>query len=165
MDRKPAVGADLVIPVLAAGLTIYFLYSVAGMDWEAKANGVIVGTILLVLVAAQGVRSILAFSRRRAEAGFGPLFAPREALPTRLGMLAIMIVFVASVQYLGLGLGLFLALCVALLVMGVRQPKRVALVAFCVALASSILFTVVLDSGLPRGPVEHLMTRLVEAAK
>ena len=161
MERRPAAGADLVIPMLALGLTVYFLYSVSGMEWEAKANGVIVGTALLALIGVQVVRALLALARGRASAGFGALFMPRETLPKRVGMLAITIAFVAVVPYAGLALGLFVALLAALVVMGVRGWKRVVGVALGVAVGSSLLFTVALDSGLPKGPVENLVIRLV----
>jgi hypothetical protein len=80
MDKRPAAGAELVIPLLALGLTAYFLYSVAGVEWQAKANGVIVGTALLVLIAVQAVRVALALARGQADRGFGALLAPRVAL-------------------------------------------------------------------------------------
>jgi hypothetical protein len=161
MERKPALGADVVIPVLALGLTVYFLYSVSGVEWEAKANGVIVGTMLLLLLGVQLVRLLVGVARGRVDRGFGRLFMPRETMPKRLGMLAVTIAFVALVPWLGLALGLFVALVAALLVMGERSPKRVLAVAFCVAIGSSLLFTVALDSGLPKGPVENLVIRLV----
>lgn len=161
MERRPALGAELVIPLLAVGLTTYFLYSVSGVEWEAKANGVIVGSMLLLLVGVQVVRLIVTFARGRSEAGFAPLLQPREALPKRIGMLVVTIAFVASVKWLGLALGLFGALVAALLVMGVRG-KRVPIVAFSVALACSLLFTVALDSGLPQGPVENLVIQLLK---
>ena len=156
---RPASGADLIIPLLAGGFPIYFLYSVSALEWEAKANGVIIGTILLVLVAAQVVRSVLAFMRGRATAGFGPLLSPPDAIPKRLGMLAITMVFVASLPWLGLAIGLFAALIAGLLVMGVRGWKRVLGVSFGVTLAATLLFTVALDAGLPKGPVEKLIAR------
>jgi hypothetical protein len=161
MERKRALAADLVIPALAAGFTAYFLYSVAGVEWEAKANGVIIGSVLLLLVAVQAVRLGIAAARGRIGHGFGPLVSPPEALPKRIGMLVVTIAFVAAVPWLGLALGLFGALVAALLVMGVRGTKRVVGVAFCVALAASLLFTVALDSNLPKGPVENLVTRLI----
>ena len=107
------------------------------------------------------VLPVLALARGRASAGFGALFTPREALPKRVGMLAITIAFVAVVPYAGLALGLFVALLAALVVMGVRGWKRIVGVALGVAVASSLLFTVALDSGLPKGPVENLVIRLV----
>ena len=160
MEKRPAAGADLVIPMLALGLTVYFLYSVSGVEWEAKANGVIVGTALILLVGVQVVRVLVALARGRADRGFGALFAPRDALHKRLGMLAITIVFVALVPYLGLALGLFLALSVAFYLMGIRGVPRVLAVALGVSIASSLLFTVALDSGLPKGPVENLIGRV-----
>jgi hypothetical protein len=162
MESQPraAAGADLVIPLLAGGFTIYFLYSVSALEWEAKANGVIIGTILLVLIAVQVMRSILAVVRGRADVGFGPLLSPPDAIPKRLGMLAVTIVFVASLPWLGLAIGLFAALIAGMLVMGVRGWKRVLLVAFAVSLAATLLFTVALDAGLPKGPVEKLINRV-----
>lgn len=160
-ERKPALGAELVLPVMALGFTLYFLYSVSGLEWEAKANGVTIGTALLVLLAVQAVRLGLAASRRELDVGVGPLIRPREALPKRLGMLAVTIVFVAAVPWLGLALGLFGALAAGLVVMGVRSAKVVVAVAFSISLAASLLFTVALDSSLPKGPVEKLVTRLV----
>jgi len=158
---KPALGAELVIPLLALGFTVCFLYSVWGLEWEAKANGVVIGTALLVLVGAQAARLCVAAARKRMGLGFGPLLAPADALPKRIGMLVVTIAFVASVPWLGLALGLFGALVAGLLVMGVRGAKRVAGVAFAIALACSLLFTVALDSSLPKGPVENLVTRLL----
>jgi hypothetical protein len=160
-EHKPALGAELVIPLIAAGLTAYFLYSVSGVEWEAKANGVIIGSMLLVLIAVQVVRLGVAFAQGRASGGSGALFTPREALPKRIGMLIVTIVFVATVPWLGLALGLFGALVAALLVMGERRWKRIFAVAFSIALVASLLFTVALDSGLPKGPVENLVIRLV----
>jgi len=161
MERKRALGADLVIPALAAGFTAYFLYSVGGLDWQAKANGVIIGSVLLVLVAVQVGRLGLAAARGRIDPGFTPLVSPREATPKRIGMLLVTVAFVALVPWLGLALGLFGALVAALLVMGVRGMKRVVGVAFCVALAASLLFTVALESNLPKGPVEKFVSGLI----
>jgi hypothetical protein len=161
MERKRALGADLVIPALAAGFTAYFLYSVAGFEWEAKANGVIIGSALLLLVAVQVVRLGIAAARGRIDRGFAPLVSPPEALPKRIGMLVVTIVFVASVPWLGLALGLFGALVAALLVMGVRGARRILAVALSISIAASLLFTVALESNLPKGPVENLVIRLV----
>ena len=160
MERRPAAGADLVIPLLALGLTVYFLYSVSEVEWQAKANGVIVGSALIILIGVQVVRVLVALAHGRADRGFGTLFMPRDALYKRLGMLAITIVFVALVPYLGLALGLFLALSVAFYLMGIRGIPRVLVVSLGVSFASSLVFTVALDSGLPKGPVENLIGRL-----
>ena len=161
MSEPPkAYGADLVIPVLAAAFTVYFLYTIAGLEWEAKANGIFVGVALLALVAVQVVRSVIGIARGRGRLTFGPLLEPREALPRRLGMMAITIAFVITVPWLGLGLGLFIALAAGFAVMGVRPWRRLLLTSFIVAAVSTVLFNAVLDTGLPKGPVEKLVERI-----
>jgi hypothetical protein len=160
-EKRVALGAELVLPVAALAFAAYFLVSTADLQWEAKANGVIIGGLLVLLLAVQFVRSALAYLRGRADFSFGTLLQPRDVLYKRLGMLAITIALVATVPWLGLGLGLFISLAAALIMMGVRGYAHALLVAFLVALSCSVLFTVVLDSGLPRGPVEHLMLSLV----
>jgi len=159
-EPPKAYGADLVIPVLAAAFTIYFLYTIAGLEWEAKANGIFVGVALLALVAVQVVRSVIGIARGRGRLTFGPLLEPREALPRRLGMMAITIAFVVTVPWLGLGLGLFIALAAGFAVMGVRPWRRLLLTSFIVAAVSTVLFNAVLDTGLPKGPVEKLVERI-----
>ena len=56
---KKALGADLVIPALALGFAAYFFVSIADLAWEAKANGVVIGGILVGLIAIQLVRVTL----------------------------------------------------------------------------------------------------------
>lgn len=160
-EKRVALGAELVLPVIALAFATYFLVSTADLQWEAKANGVIIGGLLVLLLALQFVRSGIAYVRGRADFSFGALLQPRDVLYKRLGMMAITIALVATVPWLGLGLGLFLSLAAALVMMGVRGFGHALLVAFLVALSCSVLFTVVLDSGLPRGPVEHLLLSFV----
>jgi hypothetical protein len=157
-ERK-ALGAELLIPLLALGFTVYFLATTSAMEWEAKANGVIVGWILIALVGVQLVRSAVDLARGRATLSFAPLVQPADAMRKRIGMLVVMIALVAGVPWAGVGLGLFLALAAGFAVMGVRPLRRILVVSFCVALTCSLLFTVALDSGLPHGPVENLLLR------
>ena len=156
-EGRRAYGADLVIPIVAAAFTVYFLYTTAGLEWEAKANGIFVGVALLLLVAVQLVRTVIGLARGRGTLGFAPLLEPREALPKRLGMMAITIAFVVAVPWLGLGLGLFLALGAGFAVMGVRPARRVLVVSLIAAAVATTLFNAVLDTGLPKGPVEKLI--------
>ena len=48
---KPSLGADLVIPGLGVALALYFFTTVAELPWEAKANALAIGLLLLLLVA------------------------------------------------------------------------------------------------------------------
>jgi hypothetical protein len=158
-EKRAALGAELLIPLMALGFTIYFLASTSAMEWEAKANGVIVGWILIGLVGVQLVRGAVALARGKANLSFAPLVEPAGATGKRIGMLVVTIALVAFVPWAGVGLGLFVALAVGFAVMGVRPIRRILVVSFCVALTCSLLFTVALDSGLPHGPVENLLLR------
>jgi len=154
--KKP-LGADLVIPALALGFALYFFVSIADLAWEAKANGVIIGSILVLLIAAQVFRIALQMAKRKADLGFSPLWEPRDALGKRVGMVLITIAFIATLNWLGLTLGLLLALFAALWIMGARG-KTLAIVPLAVALAAYLLFVVLLQSDIPHGPIERLFS-------
>ncbi len=154
--KKPQ-GADLVIPALALGFAVYFFVSIAGLAWEAKANGMVIGAILVGLIALQLVRIGIRVAKGQADLGFSPLWEPREALGKRLGLVAVTIAFIATLNWLGLTLGLLLALFAALWIMGARG-KTLAIVPLAVALAAYLLFIALLQSDIPHGPIERLLS-------
>jgi hypothetical protein len=157
---KAPLGADLVIPALALGFAVYFFFSIADLSWEAKANGVLIGAVLVSLIAIQLVRVGVQLSKGKATLGFEPLWAPREALPKRIGLVLITIAFIVAIRWAGLTLSLFVALAAALYLMGVRKPAPLLLVPLTVAASAYLLFIAALDSDLPRGPVEQLLAAL-----
>ena len=154
---KNPLGADLVIPALALGFAVYFFVSIADLAWEAKANGVVIGGVLVLLIAAQLVRIGLALARRRATLGFEAIWAPREALGKRVGMVLITVLFIATLKWLGLTLGLFLSLLAALWIMGARG-KSLVIIPLAVSAAAYLLFVVLLHSDIPHGPIERLFS-------
>lgn len=157
---KPALGADLVIPLLALGFAVYFFVSIRGLAWEAKANGVIIGSILVLLIAIQLVRIGLAVKRGQGDLRADPLWEPREALVKRVGMVVVTVAFIATIKWLGLTLGLLIGMAAALWIMGVRRLRVVFAVSFAVAASAYLLFMVALDSSYPRGPLERALTAL-----
>ena len=80
MPSKAPLGADLIIPALALGFAIYFFWSIADLAWEAKANGVVIGIALIVLVVIQAARIGLAVAQGRGDLGTGTLWQPRDVL-------------------------------------------------------------------------------------
>jgi hypothetical protein len=154
---KRALGADLVIPALALAFAVYFFISIADLAWEAKANGVVIGGILVSLIAIQVVRIAIRMLKREATLRFDPLWEPREALGKRVGLVLVTVAFIATLGWLGLTLGLLLALFAALWLMGVRG-KPVVILPVAVALAAYLLFVVLLQSDIPHGPIERLLS-------
>jgi hypothetical protein len=160
VPRKAALGADLVIPALALGFAVYFFWSIDDLGWEAKANGVLIGTVLIVLIAIQLARAGTQFAQGTGDLRADPLWLPRDVLGKRVGMVLTAVVFIAVLEWLGLTLSLLLAMGIALWLMGVRKPATIAGVSFAVAAAAYLLFIAILDSAFPHGPVEQLLARL-----
>ena len=154
------LGADLVIPLLALAFVIYFFVDIRGLDWEAKANGVIIGSTLLVLIAAQVARIAWQVAKKRATLSTRPLWEPREVMGKRLGMVAVTIAFIVTIPWMGLTLGLFAWMAVALWIMGIRRPGRLAAIAGAVAVSAYLLFILALDTDFPHGPVEKAVAAM-----
>jgi hypothetical protein len=152
------LGADLVIPAMALAFAVYFFFSIADLAWEAKANGVIIGALLVVLVLAQLVRIGLRIHRGEAGLGMSPLVEPLDALPKRIGLVAITIAFIATMHWLGVTLGIALALAASLWILGVRNRKALVLVPLIVAAAVYLLFVAALQSDIPHGLIEKLLS-------
>jgi hypothetical protein len=155
---KPSLGADLVIPALALAFAAYFFVSIADLAWEAKANGVIIGSVLVTLIVVQLARIVARLMRREGSLGMESLWHPREALVKRLGMVAISVAFIDTLQWLGLTLGLALSLFAALWIMGVRQRYALILVPLLVSMAAYGLFIAALQTDIPHGPIERLLS-------
>jgi Tripartite tricarboxylate transporter TctB family len=158
VPQKAPLGADLVIPVLALGFALYFFWSIADLAWEAKANGVVIGAVLVGLAVLQIGRIAVDVVKGRGDLRTDPLWQPREVLFKRIGMVLVTIAFIALLQLLGLTLSLFVAMAAALIIMGVRRVSTVLLISLAVAAAAYLLFIAVLDSSFPHGPIEKLLS-------
>ena len=158
--RNNALGADLVIPALAGAFAVYFLASTTDLVWEAKANGVVIGAVLLILIAAQV--GLVLWQRLKGEGalGFDSLWRPRELALKRLAMLAITAAFVGLLPWLGLTLGLWLGMLAQLLVTGVRRRALLVWLPLGTAAACYLLFIVAINAEFPHGPVERLLGML-----
>lgn len=157
-SRAP-VGADLAIPALALAFAIYFFASTADLIWEAKANGVVIGSALVILIALLVGRVVLQVMRGEADLGFAPLWQPREVVWKRIGLVATTALFIAVMPWLGLTLSLWLGMLAQLWLIGVRRWKLLFWLPSVTAAAVYLLFIFVLDAGFPHGPVEMLLGR------
>lgn len=158
MPQKAPLGADLVIPVLALGFAIYFFWSIADLAWEAKANGVVIGAVLVGLVAVQLVRIAVEVAKGRGDLRTDPLWQPRDVLLKRIGMVLVTLAFIVLLQLAGLTLSLLVCMAAALAIMGVRRPLTIVWISVAVSAAAYLLFIAVLDSSFPHGPIEKLFS-------
>ena len=158
MSRKAPLGADLLIPLLALGFAIYFFWSIADLTWEAKANGVVIGAVLVGLVVLQLARIAVQVKKGEADLRTDPLWRPGDVFAKRVGMVLVTVAFIALLETLGLTLSLLLAMAAALAIMGVRKPATIAGISAAVAAAAYILFIAVLNSAFPHGLIEKLLS-------
>jgi hypothetical protein len=158
VKEKTPLGADLVIPLLALGFAIYFFWSIADLAWEAKANGVVIGSVLIALVVLQLSWIGIQLGKGRGDLRTDPLWQPGDVLWKRLGMVAVTVAFILLLQVLGLTLSLFASMAVALWLMGVRRLPVILGISFGVAAAAYVLFIAVLDAGFPHGVIEKLLS-------
>ena len=100
----------------------------------------------MILIAIQAIRIGLALARGEGDLGTGPVWQPREVLGKRIGMVVITAAFVATLPWLGLTLGTFLALAAGLYLMGIRNRKVLIVLPAIIAATLYLLFVAVLDS-------------------
>jgi hypothetical protein len=158
--KSAALGADLVIPVMALCFTVYFLIDAAPLVWEARANGTVIGVVLLTLVAIQFVRTALRWRAGDGTFSFGEIGEWNESQAKRLALFAILAVFIATIPWLGTTLGVFFVMLTSMWVLGMRDWRSIAGIAFVAAASVYILFIAFLQTQLPRGLIENTMTRL-----
>ncbi len=157
---KIALGAELALPAIAAGFTLYFFYSVNDLVWEAKANAVMIGAALLVLIAIYTARLVLRTRLDGYSFSFEPLLAPRRVLGQRVLLVVLAGLFVFLIPWLGLTLGLFLLTGALMLALRAGSWRLIAATSAIIAVSAYLLFIALLNSRLPHGPVENLLARL-----
>lgn len=159
--RPAAIGADLVIPLLATGLTLYYLVSTEALAWEARSTGWLIGFALLALCAMQF--GSMALQRLRGHATFrlGELVADSPNNRKRLGLLIALSLFVAALPLTGTTFGLFLVMAVCMAIMGVRSPGQIVGIALATSASVFLLFILLLKSKLPQGTIDQALVRLL----
>ncbi len=154
----PALGAYFIIPLLACGLTIYYLISTVGLIWEAKSTGIVIGVILLALCGAQIIRLGLKIARGEGTLGLGDLVENNLFNRQRLALLVLSALFIAALPLVGTTVGLFLVIVASIWVMGVRNWRVLVTTAAVTAATVHLLLIYLLGSQLPQGVFKNLFS-------
>jgi hypothetical protein len=162
-ESKTAVGADLIIPALAAAFTLYFLIDSANLVWEARANGTLIGVTVLAMILIQLFRIAVKLREGTATLSLGEFARMSSGHAKRIAVLAVLIVFIATVPWLGTTLGLLLTMAALMWILGVRDPKVLVGAAAATAGTVYLLFIAFLKTQLPVGLIEHLLQKLFGA--
>lgn len=161
-QRKP-VGQELIIPGLAVAFTAYYFWTVQELAWEAKANGIVIGTILLALVVILLVRLGWQLSKGQASARV-TLGGDRETNRTRILLMALMAVFLLALPFLGTSIALAFMLFAAMWLLGGRHWPTLVGVSVVTPLLVWFALIWLLGTRFPAGPFEHLMAALLGIA-
>lgn len=154
-------GADVIIPVLAVGLALYFIGSTTDLTREARITGWMIGFVLIAL--CMGQFAVMAVRLRRGDITMrlGEIVANNRFNRQRLALVALLVLFIATIGWVGTTPGLFLTVFGGLWVMGVRKPAQLLGIAGGTAATVFVVFILLLGSRLPRGAVEHLLLSLL----
>ncbi|MEK9662308.1 MAG: tripartite tricarboxylate transporter TctB family protein [Alphaproteobacteria bacterium] len=156
-----AVGGEFVLPAVAVAFTIYYFTTISEVPWIAQVSALLVGSVLILLCAIFAVRTVLSIRRGEARFGFGPLAAPAHYVGKRVALLALTIVYIFVIDWLGFTITSFLFLASAMLLLsGGRQRGRILLIAAALSLGGYLLFIVAFHTRFPAGPFENLMKAL-----
>lgn len=153
------VGQELIIPGLALGFTGYYFWTVQELAWEAKANGIVIGSILAGLVALLLLRTGLRVARGEASLRMTLGGDPRTDR-MRVGLLAIMLAFLVALPVLGTTLALGLMLFAAMWLLGARHWPTLLGVSMMTPLLVWATLMVGLGTRFPSGPAEAALGRL-----
>jgi hypothetical protein len=154
----PALGAYFIIPLLACGLTIYYLISTVGLIWEAKSTGIVIGVVLLALCGTQIIRLGLKIARGEGTLGLGDLVENSLFNRQRLALLVLSALFIAALPLIGTTVGLFLVIVASIRVMGVRDWRVLVATAAATAATVHLLLIYLLGSQLPQGVFKNLFS-------
>jgi hypothetical protein len=120
-------------------------------------TGVFIAAVLAPLCVVHMVRMVAAISRGRGTFGFGDLLDNTVFNRQRLGLVTMVALFIAAIEWVGTTAGLFLLLVGCMLLMGVRNVRALLGVALTTTAVVYVLLIYLLNSRLPQGPVERLL--------
>ncbi|PWS36518.1 hypothetical protein DFH01_15335 [Falsiroseomonas bella] len=155
----PPIGQELIIPALAVGFTAYYFWTVQELAWEAKANGIVIGAILLLLVALLLFRVGWRVANRQATLRF-TLGGDPETDRVRLMLMALMVAFLVVLPLLGTSITLGLMLFIGMWLLGGRHWPSLIGVSVITPLLVWATLIVILGTRFPLGPFEHAMAAL-----
>ena len=159
-ERK-SIGGDLVIPVMALALAVYYIYSILDAPWTAKVGTYFVAAILIVLVVIFLVKTFVTARKGHTDWSMGQIVSPASFVPRRLALLALTMAYIFLVQWGGFTITTFVFLYAAMLLLGGRSVQRRALILSATfALGGYLLFIAAFQTRFPAGPFEQLMKGL-----
>jgi len=161
-ERRPVHWVDLIFPVLGTGFALYYVSTIWDLPREARMSGILLSGLILLFSGLFVARFIKQARHAGIRSGITAILGTGALLWRRLGLMALIIVYVLVSPLLGFTLSIFAFLLASFAFLGERSLKRLLLTSVVMALVGYLLFMVVLKARLPEGPVEHLFDGLLQ---
>jgi hypothetical protein len=155
--HRKGIGADLILPLMAAGYAAYYVYTINDFPWEAQMNGTFIAVVIWLLVGVMLVRTALKLRRGEATLRATGITKPQAKLAVRVLFVALTALDILLMPWLGFTLTVMLFLASAMWLLGVREVKPLVVIPLVAGSVGYLLFIVALDTRLPFGPVEWLL--------
>ncbi|MGF1631812.1 MAG: tripartite tricarboxylate transporter TctB family protein [Kiloniellaceae bacterium] len=154
---RKGIGADLILPLMAAAYAAYYVYTIREFPWEAQMNGTFIAAMIWLLVAALLVRTVLRLRRGEVTLRATGITTPRGKLVVRALFVALTAGNILLMPWLGFTLTVVLFLASSMWLLGVRSLKPLILIPLLAGSVGYVFFIVALDTRLPKGPIELLL--------
>jgi len=159
--EKKAIGGELIIPVAALALTVYYFITIIDVPWTAQVSAFFVGTILILLLLIFFIRTALSLGRGEVSLRIGEIVEPVLFVPRRIVLIVLTIGYVLFIQWAGFTITTFAFLLLAMLLLNEGRNKRLIFILSAVfAIGGWLLFIVAFETRFPAGPFEQLMKGL-----
>jgi hypothetical protein len=159
---KPNIAGELIIPVLGVLFTIYYIVTVLDSPWTAQVNAYMVGSVLLAV-------SVVFFGLKFRDLIRGdvvlhvPMARGLTAIKSaQTGFILIALGYLVIMDMLGFTLATAVFFWVAMMLLdGGRRPVMKIGLSAVMALIGYLVFILMFETRLPKGPVEAILAGLV----
>ena len=158
---RKGVGADLILPLMAAGYAAYYVYTISDFPYEAQINGAFISLVIWLLVGAFVIRTLLRLRRGQVTLRATGVTTPRGKLVQRALFVGLTALNILLMPWLGFTLTVILFLASSMWLLGVRDLKPLVSIPLAAGAVGYVFFVVALDTRLPAGPIEHLLQNVI----
>ncbi len=158
--HRKGVGADLILPLMAAGYAAYYVFTIREFPWEAQMNGTFIAVVIWLLVGAFVLRTLLRLRRNEVTLRPTGVTTPRAKLVQRVAFIGLTALNIGLMPWLGFTLTVVAFLASSMWLLGVRTAKPLIAIPLSAGSVGYLFFVVALDTRLPKGPVEWLLQPL-----
>ena len=159
---KPNIAGELIIPVLGVLFTIYYIVTVLDSPWTAQVNAFMVGSLLILTALIFFIKKIHSLWGGVAILEISPLAVSNAMRSNQLRFSLLILAYLSVLEVIGFVLATVLFFFLSMCMLGAgRRPFLKLLIAIFMSLIGYVVFILMFQTRLPKGPVETILAGLV----